>query len=186
LSTPAWAGKFGEGTDLNKMLDTLPNSGNGVVDKVSILALGLLWCDGGLKDKCDVLMGIINPPGQADEKIANNDKEMIALLDTIFLIASWWTEETAAWLNPGNSMKRFFADEEKTKRVVNAFVNIDDDGEKQGFIDTMFGCESTVKRHEFIMTMNGKMKWFFKSKEIRDRMKPFTNELWLNDWEKNQ
>ena len=48
----------------------------------------------------------------------------------------------------------------------------------------MFGCESTVKRTEFIHTMNGKMKWFFKSKEIRDKMKPFTNELWLGDWEK--
>ena len=127
LSTPAWAGKFGEGTDLNKLLESLPNSANGNVDRTSIMALGLLWCDGGVKDKCDVLAGIINPPGQADEKISANDKEMLALLDTIFLIASWWTEETAGWLNPGNSMKRFFADEEKTKRVVRAFIKNEDD-----------------------------------------------------------
>ena len=116
LSTPAWAGKFGEGTDLNKMLESLPNSSNGNIDKISLMALGLLWCDGGIKDKCDVLVGIINPPGQSSEKISCNDKEMMALLEAIFLIASWWTEETTAWLNPGNSMKRFFADEAKTKR----------------------------------------------------------------------
>ena len=135
LSTPAWAGKFGEGSDLNKLLESLPNSSNGNVDRISLMALGLLWCDGGIKDKCDVLVGIINPPGQADEKIAATDKEMMALLDTIFLIASWWTEETTAWLNPGNSMKRFFADEAKTKRVINAFINNEDDSEKPGFLD---------------------------------------------------
>jgi len=65
LNTTAWAGKFGEGTDLNKLLESLPNSGGGNVDKLSLVALGLLWCDGGIKDKTEVLFGIINPPGQA-------------------------------------------------------------------------------------------------------------------------
>ena len=34
LSTPAWAGKFGEGSDLNKLLESLPNSSNGNVDRI--------------------------------------------------------------------------------------------------------------------------------------------------------
>ena len=156
LNTPAWAGKFGEGTDLNKMLESLPNSGSGSVDRTSLMALGLLWCDGGVKDKCDVLVGIINPPGQASEKISASDKEFIALLESIFLIASWWSEDTTETLNPGSSMKRFFADESKTKRVVQAIIRNEDDTEKPGFIDSIFGCESVIKRAEFVQAMSNK------------------------------
>ena len=65
LNTPAWAGTFGEGNDLNRLLESLPSSGSGNVDKIALLALGLLWCDGSDKDKTDVLLGIINPPGES-------------------------------------------------------------------------------------------------------------------------
>ena len=47
----------------------------------------------------------------------------------------------------------------------------------------MFGCESKIKKHEFIISMTGKQKWFFKASDIRAHMKPFNNELWLNEWE---
>jgi len=53
----------------------------------------------------------------------------------------------------------------------------------EGFLWRMFGCESKIKHAEFITHMTGKQKWFFKSSEIRAQMKPFTNELWLNEWE---
>ena len=92
LNTPAWAGKFGEGSDLNKLLESLPGSSAGNVDKISLLALGLLWCDGSTKDKTDVLFHIINPPGQAQENVTAADKEYMVLLDNIFFIASYWTE----------------------------------------------------------------------------------------------
>ena len=63
LNTEAWAGKFGPGTDLNKLLNSLPNCGNDDLDKCNLLCLGLLWCDGGAKDKTEVLLGMCNPPG---------------------------------------------------------------------------------------------------------------------------
>lgn len=46
LNTPEWAGKFAEGSDLIKLLESLPNSGKGNVDKVALLALSILWCEG--------------------------------------------------------------------------------------------------------------------------------------------
>ena len=65
LNTTAWAGQFGEGKDLNKLLNSLPESGNDEICKISLKALGLLWCDGSIKDKTEVLFGIINPPNQS-------------------------------------------------------------------------------------------------------------------------
>jgi hypothetical protein len=53
----------------------------------------------------------------------------------------------------------------------------------EGFIGRLFGFESKIKRAEFISHMTGKQKWFFKSSEIRSQMRPFSNELWLNEWE---
>jgi hypothetical protein len=73
-------------------LNSLPGSGEGNVDKISLLALGLLWCDGNIKDKTDVLFGIINPPGQSQDNVTASDKEFMVLLETIFFIASHWTE----------------------------------------------------------------------------------------------
>ena len=124
LSTEAWAGKFGEGSALNELLLSLPNSGNGSVDNTSLRSLGLLWCDGSVKDKTSALCSIINPPGQSqDQGITASDKEFLSLLSAHFLIATWWTEQTVDRVNPGSSMKRFYTDEEKTKRVVKAFIN---------------------------------------------------------------
>ncbi len=78
-----------------------------------------------------------------------------------------------------------YPDEAKTKRVVTAFIRSEDDKtpEMEGFLWSMFGCESKIKKHEFIVSMTGKQKWFFKASDIRAHMKPFNNELWLNEWE---
>jgi len=78
-----------------------------------------------------------------------------------------------------------YTDEAKTKRVIHAFVNADDEHDKEhmGFIMGMFGYESKIKKFEFEKIMTGKFKWFFKSKEICTQMKAFNNDLWLNDWE---
>lgn len=45
------------------------------------------------------------------------------------MIASCWTEETVAWVNPGavSSTERSFPDEEKTKRIVKAFFQAEDE-----------------------------------------------------------
>ena len=36
LNTQAWAGQFGEGQDLNKLLNSLPDCGNDELDKISL------------------------------------------------------------------------------------------------------------------------------------------------------
>ena len=105
LSTSAWAGKFGEGQPLNALLESLPNSGSGLVDKISLQALGLLWCDGGVKDKTEVLFGIINPVGQAQDGVTASDKEFKMLLESIFLLASYWTEALYESLCTGDEGK---------------------------------------------------------------------------------
>ena len=82
-------------------------------------------------------------------------------------------------------MKRQYTDEDFSKRVVNAFINSEeeDDKAKTGFIMSLFGYESKIKKEPFEKSMQNKNKWFFVSKDICNKMKPFNNELWLKDWE---
>lgn len=103
----------------------------------------------------------------------------------MFMIASYWNEQTVEWVTPGSSMKRMWTDEAKTKRVIKAFIDAEDEKDKDhiGVLMRMFGYESKIKKAEFEKALHGKDKWFFKSKEISAQMKPFNNDLWLSDWE---
>ena len=44
--------------------------------KLSLKALGLLWCHGEEKDKAYCLLQLINPPDQLYQKIAVNDENL--------------------------------------------------------------------------------------------------------------
>jgi len=48
-------------------------------------------------------------------------------MEQMFMIASYWNEQTVDWVNPGSSMKRMWTDEAKTKRVVKAFIDAEDE-----------------------------------------------------------
>ena len=73
--TSAWHGKFGDKSDLVKLLHSLPNNRDNGIDKTAILCLGLLWCDGSPKDKTDVLLKMMAPPLKKGEKKAVEKKK---------------------------------------------------------------------------------------------------------------
>lgn len=100
-------------------------------------------------------------------------------------MATWWNEQTVEWVNPGSSMKRMWTDEAKAKRVANAFINAEDEADKDhlGLLMSVFGYESKIKKAEFDKQFSGKFKWIYKTREICAQMKPFNNDLWLNDYE---
>ena len=64
LDTAAWVDQLGEGQPSYKVLMSLPECGDGMVDLISAVVLGLLWCEGGLKDKAEIVFRLLNPPGQ--------------------------------------------------------------------------------------------------------------------------
>lgn len=71
----------------------LPECGDGQVEKNSIIALGLLWCEGSLKDKAEVVFKLLNPPGQQQDHISANDKEWDLVFDRIIYLATHWNEK---------------------------------------------------------------------------------------------
>lgn len=113
---------------------------------------------------------MINPPGQAQEKVSASDKELKQILQSIFFVATFWLEEQVDAFNPGSSMRRQYANEQTAKNVIKAFIESEDEKDKDhlGFMMKLFGYESIIKREEFLRDMTNKFKWFFTSKGIRD------------------
>ena len=92
---PMWRDQFEEGSELNKLLKSLPGTVNGEIDVNSILILGLLWCSGSHYDKGEALFELINPKGQNQESISANDKEWDLILDTLVYLATNFTYTNA-------------------------------------------------------------------------------------------
>ena len=85
-------------------------------------------------------------------------------------------------------MRRTWTDEDKTKRVVKAFVEAEDENDKEhtGLLMLLFGYEAKIGKAEFVSAMTVSQKWFWNTREISNKMKPFNNDLWLKDYEENQ
>ena len=48
----------------------------------------LLWCDGTIEEKAEVLYQLVNPPDENSDKIKQNDKEWEYIIQYICLIAT--------------------------------------------------------------------------------------------------
>ena len=95
LDTGCWVDQFEAGQPAYKVLMSLPECGDGQVDLNSAIILGLLWCEGGFKDKAEIIFKLLNPPGQQQEIISANDQEWEIVFDRLIYIATHWTEKYA-------------------------------------------------------------------------------------------
>ena len=57
------------------------------------------------------------------------------------------------------------------------------DKQYMGVVFRLYGYESKLKRAEFLTKMSTTYKWVYSSNGIKDVIKPFNNEIWLQNWE---
>lgn len=95
LTTNAWKNQFNLNTPLCNMLNDMPKSRDEHFDRLSLLCLGLLWCNGSIEDKADVFGKIVNPPGQEFEVICASDRDMEPAIHRIIETATRFTLKAA-------------------------------------------------------------------------------------------
>ena len=151
-----WNDQFKPGTDVYKLLKSLPGTEGEILDINTLLILGILWCQGDNEDKARGLFELLNPPGQRQDKIAAGDKEWDLVFDRIVYISTYFTYNSAKEMYGPNVMDHYkkitnkdeMYDEEYTKRAIAAFRCCEED-DPQGFIMLVFGYESSMTREEF-------------------------------------
>jgi hypothetical protein len=113
---------------------------------------------------------MVNPPGEAQENIAHNDKGWNDSLFTLFEIATKITYE--------NDPKEKKIDRKEYERIWKAMSDCEDEGALLGFKDSLYGASGKLTRDEFIdaMNTNSKCNWVLDAELIRKRY-----QAWKSD-----
>jgi hypothetical protein len=64
FDSEAWEGQFKEGTELYKLIKTIPKCEGDSVNTEALSLLAILWCGGSVGDKAEAFYQLIQPPGQ--------------------------------------------------------------------------------------------------------------------------
>jgi hypothetical protein len=194
FDSPAWAGQWNEGTELHNLLKSLPGCNDETINANSLIMLAYLWCQGSYQDKADCLFSLLNPPGENQDSIGWKDKDWEIILDTIFFIATQWTQDRAAlWISNRKRADPGFKwsvenkyEESLVRRAIKAMrlSEEEDKPELTGFIMLLFGYESKLTRAEYDEHIQeDKCIWVFSAAEIRERFANFNNEAVVEEFE---
>ena len=86
FNSPAFQGKFEKGTDLNKMLASLPKCTEDTFYVRSLELLGIAWCSGTQQDRAIALFDALQPANQANDFIAATDADFPEVIETLIEI----------------------------------------------------------------------------------------------------
>ena len=86
FNSPAFQGKFEKGTDLNKMLASLPKCTEDSFYVRSLELLGIAWCSGTQQDRAIALFDALQPANQANDFIAATDADFPEVIETLIEI----------------------------------------------------------------------------------------------------
>lgn len=191
FSTPSFHGSFEKGQPLHQLLISLPGCSEDKLNTESLVILGLVWCAGNLDDKAQGLMDVVNPPGQAQDSFAANDKDLPGAVEKLVNIQTIWTLKQckmfAETKNPdqdeipeAEQLTNVFKyglssdeeDQEKMKQAVELMQHSeDDDPNLAGFTWALFGYEPKFTNAEYMKEIEEKKnRWIFLPMEARLKM----------------
>ena len=160
----------------NLMVNYLPtqpgqNYKEGPIHWISAMSLGLLWCEGSIQEKAEILFKTSNPKGENQEKITWNDDELKAVLSTIITFSTI-RSLMYYFRDKMNSKTKQYINTPERRKAIAAMVVSDDDNSK-GLIFLIFPLDkgNTISREDFIMAVQStKCSWIFDRSDIRYKM----------------
>ena len=138
----------------NLLVNYLPsqpkqNIEEGPINWISVMSLGLLWCEGEPEERADVMFKTCNPQGENQASIAYTDDEMKIVIDTIIQFATTRALMFHFRDKMSLSAKKAINSYQRRRACFAQRASEVDDEDKQGFIMLMFGTEGKLPTDEF-------------------------------------
>ena len=108
---------------------------------------------------------MVNPPGEAQEKIASNDGGWKPSLKMIFDIATRMTYES----DPKHEVK---IERKEYDRIYGVMIDAEVEGDEyMSFLDGLYGSEAKLTREVFLeeVVKDKSTNWIFDAEKIRNR-----------------
>ena len=114
------------------------------------MSLGLLWCNGPLSERAEVMFATCNPKGESQKKISWNDDEMSAVLHNILTFATTRMLMFHFRSNMSAKTKKYINSPQRRKAI--AAMIVADDADRKGFIPLLFGDPgiTSITKDQFI------------------------------------